>query len=863
MPPVATFVALLGNGVAFGAAASAAFGALGAALLQIGGSLLLSAASKALMGKPDSGLNGRSVTVRQPVMPRDICYGQVRKGGVIVYMDSRNNDSDLDLVIVFSGNRVKEIGNIYFNGDLAFRAGSTTPEPWLQGAAGIQRTNGDANQAALPYLVQVSGGKWTANHRLRGCSAIYLHLIFLANVFPNGIPNVTADIMGSDEIYDPRTGQTGYSENAALCLANYMANPAYGIGATIGAADGIETADLIAAANVCDESVPIVGGGVEARYVTYGVVGLSQTPKAVIESMLTAMAGTCAWQAGSWRIYAGAYRIPTVSFGEDDVVDGGLQMATRISMADNFNAVRGQFISPLNDWQPDDFPAYESAVYLAEDGGVRKYRDITLPFTPSASMAQRLAKIELERIRRQFTLSMAGKLTMWRATVGDTVNMSYARWGMAAKPFEVSSLSLGLASDEGGPRLVPQLTLRETSPLVYTWSTSEASIYAAAPRTTLPSAFTILPPGGLSVSEQLYQTLAGSGVKALARITWTASPSATVAQYQVEARIGLGAWQVLGRTDQLSFDFLDIAPAVWEFRVNALSQLNVASRYVSVTQDIYGLNAPPAALQNVTLQTAGGLAILKWDQPADLDVRIGGSVAIRHSVNAVPGWTNSVSMDRVAGAQAIAVVPQKPGTYLLRAEDSSDVGGPVTAIPSSGAQALAFAPITSLQEDAAFAGTKTNVIVNAGALELDATGDIDSEASFDAIVNVDNLGGIYPSGTYVFAAGIDFGSVKLSRLRSLIDMIAIDIFDNIDTRPGSVDDWASWDGLDGSEVDVVVEIRTTQTDPAASPIWTAWSRVDSNEVQARGIEARAILSTVSASFKPSVSQLRLFADEVI
>lgn len=838
-------------------------GPLATALVNIGGSLLLSAASKALMGKPDSGLNGRQVTLRQPVVPRDICYGQVRKGGVIVYIDSRNDDTDLDLVIVFSGNRVKEIGNIYFNGDLAFRAGSTTPEPWLQGAAGIQRTNGDANQAALPYLMQVSGGKWTANHRLRGCSAIYLHLIFLASVFPNGLPNVTADIMGSDEIYDPRTGQTGYNENAALCLANYMANPVYGIGAAIGAADGIDTVDLIAAANVCDESVPIVGGGVEARYVTYGVVGLAQTPKAVIESMLTAMAGSCAWQAGSWRIYAGAYRIPTVSFDEDDVVDGGLQMATRISMADNFNAVRGQFISPLNDWQPDDFPAYESAVYLAEDGGVRKYRDITLPFTPSPSMAQRLAKIELERIRRQFTLSMAGKLTMWRATVGDTVNMSYARWGMAAKPFGVSSLSLGLASDEGGPRLVPQLTLRETSPLVYTWSISEAKIYAAAPRTTLPSAFTIAPPGGLSVSEQLYQTLSGSGVKALARITWPASPSATVAQYQVEARIGFGAWQVLGRTDQLVFDFLDIAPAVWEFRVNALSQLNVPSSYVSVTQEIFGLTAPPSALQNVTLQTAGGLAILKWATHPDLDVRIGGTIVIRHSIALVPAWSNSVSMDVVSGSQAIAAVPLKPGTYLLRAEDSSGVPGPETAISASGAQALAFANIMTLTEDSTFTGAKSGVVASGGALTLDSSAPIDSWVDFDAVMNVDAEGGILPTGTYSFSAGMDFGSVKLARLRSVIDLDIVDLASTIDDRIGDIDSWDSFDGADGGEVDVVVEVRLTPDDPAGTPTWGPWGRVDSTEVQTRGVEARAILTSLDANFAPSVTQLRLAAEEVI
>jgi putative transposase len=40
-----------------------------------------------------------------------------------------------------------------------------------------------------------------------------------------------------------------------------------------------------------------------------------------------------------------------------------LTLATRISRSSNFNAVRGQFVSPENNWQPDDFPAVTSEVF--------------------------------------------------------------------------------------------------------------------------------------------------------------------------------------------------------------------------------------------------------------------------------------------------------------------------------------------------------------------------------------------------------------------------------------------------------------------------------------------------------------------
>src|SRR5690606_37872132 len=100
----------------------------------------------------------------------------------------------------------------------------------------------------------------------------------------------------------------------------------------------------------------------------------------------------------------------------------------------------------------------------------------------------------------------------WRAAVGETVTLDYTRWGFAAKPFEVHGITLDLTGGEA-PQLLPELVLRETSPLVYDWEASEQQIYAAAPRTTLPSAFDIAPPGSPDIEEEIYVTRDGTGVK--------------------------------------------------------------------------------------------------------------------------------------------------------------------------------------------------------------------------------------------------------------------------------------------------------------------------------------------------------------
>jgi hypothetical protein len=144
--------------------------------------------------------------------------------------------------------------------------------------------------------------------------------------------------------------------------------------------------------------------------------------------------------------------------------------------------------------------------------------------------------------------------------------------------------------------------LRETSPLAYDWDASEAAVYAAAPRTSLPSAFGIEPPGSPEITEALYVTRDGAGVKALARISWQVSPSPYVADYLVQAQyLGAAAggaeggdpdsdpdwvpdWVDVGRSEGSSLEIRDITPGTWTVRVKARSVLGIASIWRATTQ---------------------------------------------------------------------------------------------------------------------------------------------------------------------------------------------------------------------------------------------------------------------------------------
>ena len=110
-------------------------------------------------------------------------------------------------------------------------------------------------------------------------------------MFGNGLPAISFHVSGKNDILDPRTSPVGvaYTENAALCIADYLSNPQWGFKAPYGTE--IPTAPLIAAANLCDEESPLAAGGTEPRYALNGGFPLTMKRGEVLQNLLTSCAG--------------------------------------------------------------------------------------------------------------------------------------------------------------------------------------------------------------------------------------------------------------------------------------------------------------------------------------------------------------------------------------------------------------------------------------------------------------------------------------------------------------------------------------------------------------------------------------------
>jgi|GEM_PF-1662877 len=688
MPPVVAAAVVAGVG------AFIAKGTILAAAIAFGSTLVLGLVSRAMAPKPPkaTSMGGRLETIRQPAVPRQVVYGRTRKGGVFAYIGTtQKNNRHLQMVIALAGHRVEQIGAVYFNGEKAFEADGTPTE--LVGTSGSSRAIvfkrlGADDQTAVTVAefdamvaahMAAQGDErarrpeeWSNQHRLRGVAYIWVVLDFKGGKFEGGIPNVTADIRGRNEIFDPRTQATGYSENPALCVADYMANDRFGLGIPIGAADGIDEDDLIEAANICDEQLLTgIQGENEVRYACNGTFALDGEPQDIIESLLTAMAGRAAWRGGKWHIIAGAYREPVAALGEAEARSGGFTLATRVSRAENFNCVRGKFVTPTNDWQPDDFPPYKAAAAIEEDGE-EVWTDIELPFTISPWCAQRLAKIHVMRARMQQTVQMRAQLIGYQAPAGETVALSRAQWGWQDKPFEVRGLTLRLDEGEGeqGPALVTDLLLRETSPLVFDFEASELEIYEAAPRSNLPSAFQAPAPTGIvleSGPEHLYMRGDGTVFSRL-YVRWD-DPEGTVIQTRLQTSRAGGPWErgpiVDGETtDSYILDVQDGA----SYRVRARHQnaIGALSEWsVSAPHSVIGKLAPPADVDGFEARLTAVGVRLRWDAVPDLDLR-------HYVVRRGQDWGDATVVARVE-ATVLDVEVEAAGWqhFLIRARDTS------------------------------------------------------------------------------------------------------------------------------------------------------------------------------------------------
>ena len=322
-------------------------------------------------------------------------------------------------------------------------------------------------------------------------------------------------------------------------------------------------------------------------------------------------------------------------------------------------------------------------------------------------------------------------------------------------------------------------------------------------------------PTNLTASELLYE--ANGQVFSKIILSW--QPGTDTARSIVRWRYDDGNWNEFP-TFANDYEILNTTDGKYEFEIFGQSAGFKNSPIAELTFNALGKTAPPVSIASLNIKTIDQhTAELSWPQSTDLDVRIGGTVEIRHTplIGSDASWGKGQDIvPAVNGSSTRKMVPLKEGTYLIRAKDSSGNYSPAASIPKVVVDLPAPQDTEVAQtfnEHTAFNGTKTNVFASdtEGGLMFSSTQNWDDIESVDDIANIDFFGDLHTSGSYLFESTVDLGGVFDAELLSILQIRAFQPNDTIDQRTANIDDWNDIDADDLSDTDVQVFARSIDT----------------------------------------------------
>lgn len=387
---------------------------------------------------------------RQSLSSSWIIYGRRRAGGLLIFFHPKGKDFRY-FVIAVAGHRCKGVVRWYL-GDQEVTVdgnGLVTSGPYA-GNAWLWFARGADDQAAHPVFVEETEGKWTANHRGRNTALIYAKFKMVDAVVQAGMPNITAEIEGKDDILDPRTEARGYSRNAALVFYDWMAlaREEGGFGCY---PDEIDWDWVAAQANVCDEQVQTPGGD-EPRFAFDSYIQTGASPSEVRDTFVTCCAGSFTFSGGKMLMRPGYYVPPSAQLQERDLA-GPITVPVLLAGDEIATEVAGSYVDPTNLYQPRDVPTRSTS-----DVDVRQ-TSYDLAHITSPWAGQRLLEIFLRKSAAERRVTWPMNIMGLAISTLDTVTLATARYGLGNYAFQVTSwglssdFSVALQLEEHGPEI--------------------------------------------------------------------------------------------------------------------------------------------------------------------------------------------------------------------------------------------------------------------------------------------------------------------------------------------------------------------------------------------------------------------------
>jgi hypothetical protein len=339
-------------------------------------------------------------------------------------------------------------------------------------------------------------------------------------------------------------------------------------------------------------------------------------------------------------------------------------------------------------------------------------------------------------------------------------------------------------------------------------------------------------PTNMTAVEEIFNTNQAAGIRSKLTLDWDSVPESgstfnSLTHIIYKRLASETEWEFVGTTTNTSFIFEDLKPDVYDFKVEPKSLIGFIGTATVVSNiNVVGLTAAPADVTGFQINPNGDNALLTWDKSEELDVLFGGTVQIRYNPNidVSATWeTSQILVGSLSGTTTSKTVPLVRGTYFIKFVDSGGRESETAPLITNTFEPTNFNIVAITDEaDNNFAGTLTDM-------------------TYTSATNTITTGVGVTSGTYTFEDYIDLGSVQTVRITPEYQATAF-------TRGSSFCDITS--GLctistfceAAPKSSIKYEIRTTDNDPAGTPVWSDWAPLLTGNYRNRAFEFRVVAS---------------------
>lgn len=466
----------------------------------------------------------------------------------------------------------------------------------------IKIFDGRAGQPASTILSGVFP-QWTASHNMRGLAyaTVVAHRPAQNNfstVYPTQREWSYAPIIeGKNDILDPRSGQRGYTRNAALVIADWIQSP-YGLNRQV------DTQNVIDEANASDVLVSDRTGVQRRKWTLNGVVYENET-KEQVRSALAVGADVFFYERpdGQVGFNVGRWIEPDVTLRDNNF------LTISLSEGDGgANAINQQTVSYIEPAR--GFREAESGIFTLGNQVPPNRDSVSALWIDNHNQAARVAKRLILSSRSQYKLSATLNLEGYNLIGKRFFNLDHSELDISGA-FEVSSLT---RNEDGITFNLEASSVRE-SDFDFDAATEEPE---QPEYNTIQSADPIAEPIGLTITAGQ-----SSGGSAAIVISWTAPADETL-----NTRIRYRAQNIPDPQEFLNIDVVDgqtseaitglVNNQVYEIQIRHMTPAGRSSDYVPDTPATITAIAdttPPDGLQAFSVALDGSTVIVSLTPP--------------------------------------------------------------------------------------------------------------------------------------------------------------------------------------------------------------------------------------------------------